>query len=119
MRVAALLLIGLTACAPGSAIAPKRGAVLSPEYAANYCDAKRGRLVREQVGKVQTLRCLISYADAGKACTDGAQCSGSRCLVESSEQPSTATTGTCAPDNSTFGCQIRVEAGVARTICID
>lgn len=87
------------------------------EYAAAFCDAKGGSLVR--IGKAQNLACITPYADSGKVCTDGAQCLGHRCLAESDEKASIATAGTCAPDNNTFGCQTRVQAGVARTICID
>lgn len=83
-----------------------------------YCAGTNGHL--EHVGKAQALRCIVTYADAGKACTDGSQCLGKRCVgdFEDKAAPNPAT-GTCTATNNPFGCNTVVEAGVARTLCID
>ena len=41
---------------------------------ASACATRGGAM--KQVGRMQSWQCVISYADAGKRCTDGAQCQG-------------------------------------------
>lgn len=125
MRIAPFLALLLAvACAPVSEPTPTLPVGQPParDAAAAICADQGGHL--ERVGKLQALRCIITYADAGKACTDGAQCLGKRCMGDfedaTAAAPATATaTGTCTATNNPFGCQTIVEAGVARTICVD
>jgi hypothetical protein len=97
-----LTLLLTVACAPiGSPPPPPAPPVSqSTEFAprngdeqaeAAACPARGGHLAR--IGKLQALRCIVTYPDAGKACTDGAQCLGQRCVgdFEDAAAPSPAT----------------------------
>lgn len=104
----------LAACAPAMEQPPAPTA--SNEQAA--CAAQGGHM--ERVGRAQTLQCVIPYADANRACTDGAQCSSGRCLgpVEASGQSNVS--GQCQASNMQFGCYTTVRNGRAEAaICVD
>jgi hypothetical protein len=123
MRIAPLIAVLLVAaCAPlvGGCEADRDArAVADAVVAENVaCAAKGGHF--ERIGKAQVRTCIAPYSDAGKACTDGAQCLGKRCMgdFEDTAAPNPAT-GTCAATNNPFGCQTLIEAGAARTICVD
>ncbi|MFC0153656.1 hypothetical protein ACFFJ4_08440 [Xanthomonas dyei] len=112
----------LTAC---SATPPaKSGAAASASPPANAvsadaaaCTAKGGQL--RPVGRMQIPRCIVPYADAGKTCTDKADCSGD-CLVTSIVPTGTVTTGTCQRDSDRFGCRQAVVGGKGQAaLCID
>lgn len=66
--------------------------------------------------------CVVTFSDAGMACTDGAQCSSGRCYAAT---PTAATggqaaSGQCAATNNPCGCNQRIEDGVALpTLCVD
>src|SRR3990167_7543000 len=116
MRVLLLFsLLLVAACAPVATPDPSpvleiaantpRNADERAEAAA--CPAKGGHLAR--VGKAQALRCIITYADAGKACTDGSQCLGHRCSGDEKDEGSTTpVTGRCVATNDPFGCNVIV-----------
>ncbi|MNU76559.1 hypothetical protein D3C71_661140 [compost metagenome] len=113
----ALLLAG--ACAPtetpggSGAEAPVRSAE------ASACAARGGAM--QQVGRMQSWRCVVKYADAGKRCTDASQCEG-QCEIagNSGIAPGTATAGVCQADSNRFGCRTTVKDGKAEaTLCID
>lgn len=73
------------------------------------------------VGRMQSLQCVISYADAGKSCTSGSQCAGD-CRAGSGVDvaPGQPAAGYCQATSDRFGCSTRVENGRAQaTICID
>ncbi|MCF8504510.1 MAG: hypothetical protein K9G59_06310 [Caulobacter sp.] len=66
------------------------------------------------------MTCIVSYRDAGKACTDGSQCLGKRCTGEFENKPdANPATGACAATNNPFGCQTIIRDGKAATICVD
>jgi putative hemolysin len=73
------------------------------------------------IGRAQNWTCLVDYPDAGKACTDTAQCQG-RCLVQgeflAAGKPAA---GVCQRDASQrFGCRQPVENGLAgQVLCVD
>jgi hypothetical protein len=73
------------------------------------------------LGRRQTLQCVVSYADAGKSCSSGSQCSGEcRASPDSETVPGQAVAGNCQADSDRFGCSTKVENGRAQaTICID
>ena len=76
----------------------------------------------EPAGRAGYLHCVLTYSDAGKSCSDGADCEGD-CLA-GSEQPAgtagPAVSGTCQATTSRFGCYSRIEQGrVAMAICVD
>lgn len=74
------------------------------------------------VGRLQSMQCVISYADAGTVCTDGDQCEGDCRIEEQSPHPmeGTSVTGRCQATSAPFGCFTRVEDGkAAATLCVD
>lgn len=136
MRIAlALIGLALASCAPAekpadSAAAPAgmadkvaeaAGLSLPPRSAAPDLDRNRAACLRlggsyQPAGRAGYLSCVLTYADAGKACMDGADCEGD-CRAEAS-----ATTGpaTCQANTDKFGCYAVVEQGkVAHSICVD
>lgn len=88
--------------------------------AAAECQARGGRMLPQ--GRMQTLQCVVAYADAGRRCTDGDQCQGD-CRVEdvaAAPRAGAAAVGQCQADSSRFGCYTTVEDGRAEaTICVD
>lgn len=117
MAAAAALL--LTACAP---VAPTPDGPVTGDQtpSAAACAARGGEL--RPVGRMQTLQCVIKYADAGKRCTDGDDCLGD-CRVEgaaSAPREGAAAVGQCQANSDRFGCFTTVENGRAgATLCID
>jgi hypothetical protein len=73
-------------------------------------------------GRMQSVRCVISYADAGRRCTDGDDCAGD-CRVGDVANPPAAgapAVGQCQASSSRFGCYTTVEGGKAEaTLCVD
>lgn len=111
--LALFALLALGACAPSAVEAP----AVSSEAAA--CAARGG--VMRPVGRAQSVRCIVRYADAGRACTDAAQCQG-ECLASSDGEPDQAGVvhGVCSADSNRFGCRTVIRDGKARpTICVD
>ncbi|WP_425994095.1 hypothetical protein [Caulobacter sp. DWR1-3-2b1] len=109
---AALALSLFTACAP-AAMAPTPTAPVTEAS----CAARGG--VIQKAGRLQLPTCAIPYADAGKACTDKAQCKGA-CILEGNLEPQASVTGQCQKTNVQFGCFARVENGqTTGAICID
>lgn len=88
--------------------------------AAAECQARGGQMLPQ--GRMQSLQCVVAYADAGKRCTDGDQCQGSCRIPDVTPAPraGTAAVGQCQPTSSGFGCYTTVEDGKAEaTICVD
>ncbi|WGM32081.1 hypothetical protein [Brevundimonas sp. NIBR11] len=114
--IAALALMA-SACSPMAEQAPD--AATPGQTAEAACAAQGGTLQR--VGRMQSVQCIIAYADAGKRCTDGDQCQGDCLAPAASAIPAgQAATGQCAADSNRFGCATRVEDGKAdATLCID
>ncbi len=83
------------------------------------CAARGGKMLA--VGRAQTQQCVVTYADAGKRCTDGDDCRGD-CRIEDSPFPAAGAqaAGRCQADSRPFGCHTTVEDGRAyAAICID
>lgn len=123
VTIAALLMAA--ACQP----VPEKGGygfgneptpVAVPESrAAADCLARNGTM--QPVGRMQTLQCVVRYADAGKRCTDSDQCAG-ECRTADAARPAegAAVAGICQADSNGFGCFTRVEDGKAEaTLCVD
>ena len=115
MRILALTAVAallLSACAPTA-----QPAAPSAENLASACAAKGGAI--QPVGRAQIPTCVIPYADAGKACTDKAQCEGA-CILEGNIETTGAVAGTCQKTNRQFGCYAKVVNGKATAaICVD
>ena len=124
-RLALIAAVLLAACQP----APEKGdygfgnepaPVAVPENPAADCSARGGRM--QPVGRMQTMQCVIRYADAGKPCTDSDQCAGECRTADVTARPAegAATAGVCQADSNRFGCFTRVENGRAEaTLCVD
>lgn len=92
---------------------------VSENTTAAECTARGGRMIPQ--GRMQTVRCVVSYADAGKRCTTGSDCLGD-CRAEPTDRPveGAAVVGQCQANSGRFGCYTTVEGGKAKaTICVD
>ena len=111
LAVLALLTAPLaTACAPPPT---------PEEIAAADCASRGGTM--ERVGRMQSLQCVVKYADAGRPCRTGSDCLGD-CRTEASVAvlEGRATTGVCQVDTNRFGCFTTIEDGKAQaTLCVD
>lgn len=86
---------------------------------ASACRVRGGKMQR--VGRLQSWQCVVSYADAGKRCTDGDQCQGD-CRIDTAPFPAngSAAVGQCQANSNAFGCFTRVEDGKADvSLCVD
>lgn len=142
MRCIALVFLALAACGkeegppapapeeiadPGDAV-PVEGAAPSvddmraqslKEVDREACEAKGGEVM--QAGMLGLWRCVVPYADAGKACRDGDECEG-RCLLIDEAPPNAAgdIVGQCEANDSPFGCFTEIEGGkIAQSLCVD
>ncbi len=111
-----LALIALAAAPLAASCAPPP----SPEQvAAADCAARGGAMQR--VGRMQSLQCVIPYADAGKPCRTGSDCAGD-CRTEGNVAvlEGRDTTGVCQRTSDRFGCYTTIENGRAQaTLCVD
>lgn len=107
---------------PGATYAPATHAAYGKTFTAAEaaaCTARGGRVDRR--GRLGTDYCVTALADAGKVCSDKADCTG-KCIAPDASIPAgTAATGTCQPDNGPlFGCYSAVVDGKAAAgICVD
>ena len=84
------------------------------------CEAAGGEVMR--VGMLGWENCVQSFADAAKACRDGAECLGGRCMIvgEFADYGAATDQGQCAANDSPFGCYQTVENGKASpALCVD
>jgi putative hemolysin len=108
---AGLALSLLAACAPAPAPQP------AAQSADASCAARGGTL--QPVGRLQRPTCVVPYADAGKTCSDKADCQGA-CIAEGNLEAQDATTGQCQKTNVQFGCYAKIVGGKSTgAICID
>lgn len=118
LKQIAVALAGLalmTACAPTEPAAPLPEP--TPSADAAQCAIKGGTV--KPVCRRQIPQCVIPYADAGKACTDGSQCAGD-CLYEGDAAPGTAASGRCQADSDPCGCKTPIVDGkVGMGRCVD
>lgn len=82
------------------------------------CTAQGGSL--RPLGRRGLLKCVVPFADAGKACSDNSQCHGD-CLAVTPVPTGTTARGVCQRDISeNYGCRQAVQGGVGGSqICID
>jgi len=107
-----------------AATLPAGQTVIGPSVAgsedAAACARAGGKMLPQ--GRMQSVRCVITYADAGRRCTDGDDCAGD-CRVGDVANPPTAgapAVGQCQVNSSRFGCYTTVEGGKAEaTLCVD
>jgi len=98
--------------------APQAGTDGAAAADAAACTAQGGSL--RPLGRRGLLRCVIPFADAGKACSDKSQCHGD-CLAVAPVPTGTAAQGVCQRDISeNYGCRQTVQGGVGGSqLCID
>ena len=87
---------------------------------AALCATQGGKMLPQ--GRMQTVRCVITYADAGRRCTTGSDCAGDCRIEQAANAPhaGAAAVGQCQRDSSRFGCYTTVENGKAEaTLCVD
>ena len=107
-----------------AAIVPAGQTVIGPSVAgsedAAACARAGGKMLPQ--GRMQSVRCVITYADAGRRCTDGDDCAGD-CRVGDVANPPAAganAVGQCQASSSRFGCYTKIEDGKAEaTLCVD
>lgn len=119
MRLTLLLSLLLTVAGCASTTpAASTAATGIPGNDAAACIAAGGSL--QPLGRLQRAQCVVTYADAGKACIAKSDCTG-QCLAADAVAPGAKTSGTCQRDVSqNFGCRQRIDGGVALgTICVD
>jgi hypothetical protein len=81
------------------------------------CAELKGRYQPE--GRARYLHCILTFSDAGKACSDGGDCKGD-CYARRDDAGPSAPLGTCQATTSPFGCYSKVEQGkVVGGICVD
>jgi hypothetical protein len=70
-------------------------------------------------GRARYLHCILTFSDAGKACSDGGDCKGD-CYARPDDAWPGALLGVCQATTSPFGCHSKVEQGkVVGGICVD
>lgn len=83
------------------------------------CEAAGGEIRRDGLAGHEI--CVQTYADAGKACRDSADCLG-RCMItgEFADFDTSTDAGQCEVNDSPFGCYQTVEDGKATpALCVD
>lgn len=100
-------------------VTPALQSVAGSEDAA-ACARAGGKMLPQ--GRMQSVRCVITYADAGTRCTDGDDCAGDCRVEDVANAPAAGTNavGQCQASSSRFGCYTTVEGGKAEaTLCVD
>lgn len=113
----------LAGCTPSSETpsTPAGGQSFARELSAadrSACLASGGKVERH--GRIQAETCVHAFADAGKACTDKADCQG-KCVGGVEQSASTRpVAGQCQADDHLFGCYSEIKGGQAlNAICVD
>lgn len=99
-------------------VTPAQSVAGSEDAAA--CARAGGKMLPQ--GRMQSVRCVITYADAGRRCTDGDDCAGDCRVEDVANAPAAGTNavGQCQASSSRFGCYTTIEGGKAEaTICVD
>lgn len=82
------------------------------------CTSAGGRVERR--GRIGAELCVRPFADAGKQCTDSAQCQGKCVGTAEQETLAGAVSGQCQADDRLFGCYSEIRNGKAvNAICVD
>lgn len=124
----ALVALVAAACTPAPAptpAEPEAPTVEAPPTAtpaadeAAACSSRGGTW--QPICRMQTPACVMTFADAGKACADGDDCSGD-CLAKPVADfiDGGPATGICASNDDPCGCKQKIEDGKATAaICVD
>lgn len=64
--------------------------------------------------------CVVTFADAGRACTDGSQCASKQCIAQTKAAPDAPAAGICTSTSDPCGCKQFIQNGKAGyPLCID
>jgi hypothetical protein len=97
-----------------------RNALEKKLTAAEIQKCKEDGGVVKNVGLMGIPKCVITYADAGKACKNSSECTKSCITMKSDIQLGAKVAGECQHDNALYGCYSSVEDGVAGPrLCAD
>lgn len=112
LATASLALSLLAACAPASP-----GPTQTAQTEAATCATRGGTM--QPVGRMQRSTCVVPFADAGKSCSDKADCQGA-CIADGNAESQAAVSGQCQKTNVQFGCYAKIVGGKSTgTICVD
>lgn len=113
------LLVGCAPTRPPIEVRGEQAASAPVPQDAASCTRAGGRMTPG--GRMRTLQCILTYADAGKSCTSGDQCAGDcRAPTQAEATPGQQATGLCQATSDRFGCVTKIENGrVESTICVD
>ena len=112
LATASLALSLLAACAPAA-----QGPQPTAQSADASCAARGGSM--QPVGRMQRPTCVVPFADAGKTCSDKADCQGA-CIADGNAESQSAVSGQCQKTNVQFGCYAKIVGGKSTgTICVD
>ncbi|WP_333592567.1 hypothetical protein [Brevundimonas sp.] len=116
--LAAALALIAASCAPAP-IPGDTPARPVQSLSSSECAARGGTMT--PVGRMQTMQCVVTYGDAGKACTDGGQCQGDcRAQPDATLREGQSARGVCQATSNRFGCFTTIKGGKAEaTLCID
>lgn len=121
LALTALMLMGATCSPPAGEASPEPTPpqTAAADASAEACAARGGEWRR--AGRMGALRCVVSFADAGQPCTDGAQCQGDcRLPADAKRTADGQAAGVCQANDDPFGCYTTVNAGRAGpTVCVD
>lgn len=117
--IAFLSLFLIAACQTPSVSGEHNKPIDTTKSPKDACLAKGGMYTKQ--GRLQSYHCVMQFSDAGKSCSDSAQCQGSCTSSDIKIEAGTSNvTGTCAANDSPFGCHQTIENGVAKGfLCID
>ncbi|MGP9689081.1 hypothetical protein ACT3TH_07970 [Psychrobacter sp. AOP22-C1-C5] len=114
-----LSLFFISACQTSPVASDQNASTDSSENLVKECLAKGGTYSKQ--GRLQAYRCVMQFSDAGKSCSDSSECQGSCTNSDTAIEAGTSNVkGTCAANDSPFGCRQTIEGGVAKGfLCID
>ncbi len=116
-----LSLVQLTFCASASSSPQSQSipAATKPSIPTTEpeCLSRNGHWSQQGLGGGPYV-CDLRANDAGKVCTDGAQCEG-QCLVDNATEVGTRGVGDCSDYLVTYGCHKYLEQGVVHELCTD
>lgn len=124
-RILLCLIVGMSiaACSQPSSLDRGQPEETAPQVDAKACAAAGGEV--RPVCRRGLPACVLTFSDAGKACTDKADCQGKCLLVVEPPAPGAASQaaagqGQCQANNDPCGCRTEILGGIAQPgICID
>jgi hypothetical protein len=107
--------------APAAEAAPTPEQSPAPAPIADEASCKTAGGDWRRVCRMGKPACVVTYKDAGEACTDGSQCEGGKCVAEiTTATPGAAAAGQCVINSDPCGCKTLITDGkAAASLCVD